>query len=216
MLAELLVGSEKVDGSSKEWFVPQVGQHHGAPGILPNGGRLVKTHEPYSHVYQRAIYLVRDVRDVAVSLQTLRTMEGFNEGSFEDFLIRFARGDVAGYGTWQEHVASWLVAANDNSNILVVRYEELLGDTLVKLSEMARFLGVSVDEARLDEIVMNNPTGKVRDGKGKYANGRTLASTGEGDTNHNNWRARYSESELAILEPSMRVMRQAGYNVERH
>lgn len=108
MLAELLVGSAKIDGRSKEWFVPMVGQHRGAPGVLPNGGRLIKTHEPYNKAYARAIYLVRDVRDVVVSFRTLRTMEGFSEESFDDFLSRFAVGAIGGYGTWQEHVASWL------------------------------------------------------------------------------------------------------------
>lgn len=208
MLAELLAGSAEVNSRSKEWLVPAVGEHLRAPRLLPGGGRLIKTHEPYSRAYGRAIYLVRDVRDVAVSFREQRSVWGFPDESFGDFLVRFARGEVGGYGTWQEHVASWLPGVNAGSDILLVRYEELISDTAPRLGEMAKFLGVPVDESRIREVVENNPRGKVRDDKDQFFDKRTPVNA------HNSWRAHYSESELALLEPAMGVMRQAGYAIE--
>lgn len=78
---------------------------------------------------------------------------------------------------------------------------------------MAKFLGVSADESRLREILANNPPGKVRDGIGEYASERTLAIADKNGA-YNNWRARYSESQLAILKPAMQLLYQMGYDVD--
>ena len=188
------------------------GEHLGTPGLLPGGSRLVKTHEPHYKVYGRAIYLVRDVRDVAISFRKLRTKGGYREESFEDFLIRFASGDVGGYVSWQKHVASWLTAINAGPGILLVRYEDLVSDTVTKLGDMAKFLGVPVNESRLCEITQNNPVGKVRDDKDQFYDQRILATPNGNPKDR--WREHYTPSELALLEPAMQVMRQAGYVVE--
>jgi hypothetical protein len=212
MLAELLTSTE-LDFCSAEEVVPIVGRHVHAKRPLPDDGRLIKTHEPYRRTYKRAIYLVRDVRDVALSFRKLRFAEGFDDESFEDFLVRFVRGSIGGFGSWQAHVTSWLAAASDpDSDILVVHYEELVDDTVIKLGDIARFLGVSVDDMRLCEIVENNRPDKMRDRRTPYSAERMSLTIGTGT--YNQWRTRYSESELALLEPAMQTMRQAGYVVE--
>ena len=211
MLAELLTGSE-VDFSSNEEIVPMVGSHLRAPCLLPGGGRLIKTHEPYRTAYKRAIYLVRDVRDVALSFYKLRAVEGFEEESFEGYLARFAHGEVAGFGSWQAHVTSWLAASEQSSEIQVFHYEELVDDTLTQLGEMARFLGLSADYTRLQQIVENNRPDKMRNRKTEYSDERMSVTVGAGT--YNGWRTRYSEAELALLEPTMQAMSRAGYAAE--
>src|ERR1700761_6865647 len=62
-----LVLNEKVGFGAAEEAMPFVGRHQNAPQILVGGGRLIKTHESYRDVYRRAIFLIRDVRDVLVS-----------------------------------------------------------------------------------------------------------------------------------------------------
>lgn len=211
MLAELLTGAE-VDFSSNEDVVPMVGLHRPAPRLLPGGGRLIKTHEPYHRVYRRAIYLVRDVRDVALSFRKLRTVEGFEEESLQEFLARFAGGAVAGYGSWQAHVTSWLTASGLGAEILVVRYEELIDDTVAKLKEVTEFLGLAVDEERLRQIAGNNRPDKMRNRKTPYTDERMSVTVGAGT--YNGWREKYTESDLALLEPAMEAMRLAGYAAE--
>src|SRR5579863_5796840 len=44
-----------------------IGDYQHGPGLLPGGGRFIGTHESYRPAYRRAVYLVRDVRDVALS-----------------------------------------------------------------------------------------------------------------------------------------------------
>jgi Sulfotransferase domain len=212
MLAELLTGSE-VDFCSEDEVVPHIGRHLPARRTLPGNGRLIKTHEPYQVVYKRAIYLVRDVRDVALSFRKLRYAEGFDDESFADFLIRFVKGDIGGFGSWQAHVDSWLVAASNlGPDMLVVRYEEIIDDPVAKLGDMARFLGVPADNMRLRKIVENNRPGKMRGRRTPYSDERMKLTIGAGT--YNNWQTQYTESELVLLEPAMKTMRRAGYAVE--
>jgi estrone sulfotransferase len=211
MLAELLTGSE-VDFLSNEDVVPAVGHHPRARRLVPGGGRLIKTHEPYRSTYGRAIYLTRDVRDVALSLHKHRAAEGFGNPPFSDFLISFVRGDLGGYGSWQAHVNSWLAAAELSPDILVVRYEDLIDDTTTKLGDMARFLGLSLSEQRLHEVIENNSPTKMRRRKTPYTAEVMSVTVGKGG--YGGWRSHYSEADLRLLEPAMPTMRRAGYNVD--
>lgn len=211
MLAELLTGSE-LDFRSHEEKVPIVGAQRGAPRLLPGGGRLVKTHEPYRSAYGRAIYLVRDVRDVALSLYKIRIVYGFDDGTFDEFLTSFIRGHIAGYGSWQAHVDSWFRAAEARSSVLIIHYEDLVDDTVAKLAEMVGFLGVPVDDARLREVVVNNRPARMRNRPTKFSEARMSLTVGRGT--HGNWRTAYSEAQLGLLEPAMGAMRRAGYVVD--
>lgn len=66
LLAEAVTG-RTADFQSVGDVIPYVGKQRGAPHVLPSGGRLVKTHEPYRPEYRTSVYLVRDIRDVVVS-----------------------------------------------------------------------------------------------------------------------------------------------------
>ena len=48
-------------------ILPEMGTHRESKPVLPNGGRFIKTHEQYRSEYKRAIYLMRDLRDVMLS-----------------------------------------------------------------------------------------------------------------------------------------------------
>ena len=48
-------------------ILPEMGTHREMKPVLPNGGRFIKTHESYRSEYKRAIYLMRDLRDVMLS-----------------------------------------------------------------------------------------------------------------------------------------------------
>src|SRR5215472_5789172 len=63
---EAMTGNPSEFGIVNSSF-PTVGEHFHAPELLAGGGRFIGTHEKYRTAYQRAIYLIRDVRDVALS-----------------------------------------------------------------------------------------------------------------------------------------------------
>lgn len=162
MLAQSL-GGAAVDFDSVEGLIPDVGTHRGTPQLLPNQGRLIKTHEPYRpslrRHYRRAIYMVRDGRDVAVSYYFSMLRTGLFDGSFSAFLDRFLAGRIGGFGAWHEHVLSWLEA---EPRPLVLRYEDLLDDPVGGLREATTFVGMSLSDERLQEIVEANTADAMR------------------------------------------------------
>src|SRR5690242_17221396 len=66
VLGEVLT-RESVEFENVNRIIPEVGLQGKARAVLPGGGRLIKTHELYRQEYQRAIYVIRDVRDVLLS-----------------------------------------------------------------------------------------------------------------------------------------------------
>jgi Sulfotransferase domain len=106
--------------------------------------RLLKSHEYFDPRYQKVIYLVRDPRDVAISLYHFRRKFRTIGDSYpieryvED---RFLQGDLD--VTWGEHVGSWLGARGKHPGFLLVRYEDLLKDPSCELLRAAAFLGIA-------------------------------------------------------------------------
>jgi hypothetical protein len=149
MLTYLLSGTE-ADFDSDSTTIGEVGSHRATPAVLPGDGRLIKSHEPYSGLprrfYRKAIYLIRDGRDVAVSYYYTLIRRGLYEGEFGPFLGLFLGGGVDGYGPWHEHVRSWLSCPlREQGSLLVLKYEDLLAEPVDNLSVAMEFLGVPVE-----------------------------------------------------------------------
>jgi hypothetical protein len=66
--------------------IPDVGGQRNAMALLPNQGRLIKTEEAFRPDYRRAIYIVRDGRDVALSEYAYQKAQGWIDCSFDDYL----------------------------------------------------------------------------------------------------------------------------------
>jgi hypothetical protein len=166
MLADLLSGRE-ADFDRDSTIIADVGSHRATPEVLPGGGRLIKSHEPYARprkrFYRKAIYLVRDGRDVAVSYYYTLIRRGMYEGEFGPFLRLFLGGGVDGYGPWHEHVESWLDSPlRQSESLLVLKYEDLLQDPVGNLSEAVDFLGVPVARERAEETVARYSAERMR------------------------------------------------------
>lgn len=107
--------------------------------------RLIKSHECFEPRYKRVIYIVRDPRDVAVSvyhecLKQRWIPDGYPLAAFAE---RWADGHwEPEFGTWREHVQSWLALRQGDSEFLLVRYEDLHADAAEELAKIAGFLGL--------------------------------------------------------------------------
>ncbi len=71
----------------------------------------------------------------------------------EQYVTRFVAGKFNGYGSWGENVGSWLANREGNDNFLLVRYEDMMDETIAILSTIAAFLGV---KATAEEISAAN------------------------------------------------------------
>ncbi|MEO1045695.1 MAG: sulfotransferase domain-containing protein [Pseudomonadota bacterium] len=108
-----------------------------------------------------AIYLVRDPRDVAISYAHHQGHMDFAKVTRQ---LANPRHVLAGsrksqlrqtMGTWSDHYRSW--TAQQDIPVLVIRYEDMLEDTVAALRAMTGFLKLpdAEDEARLQQAVDN-------------------------------------------------------------
>ncbi|HTU42198.1 MAG TPA: sulfotransferase domain-containing protein [Candidatus Aquilonibacter sp.] len=163
MLYEILVGQSSSFVNIRQ-LVPDIGQQDAASPLLAQGGRLIKTHEPYRREYKKAIYLVRDARDVALSEFAYQKALGVIPDDFELYLQRFLRGRVNPFGSWVEHVNSWMKAKDDeDAEILLVHYDKLRRDPEESLAAMMEFLAVTVERQTIQRAISNNSLKKMQE-----------------------------------------------------
>jgi hypothetical protein len=150
-------------------LLPELGTHQEATAALPNGGRFIKTHEMYRPEYKRAIYLMRDLRDVMLSNwardKEMSLAQYFDQGrGMDGWVESFLKGKVTRFGSWQQHVASWVNSPlAHNGNLLIVRYEDLRKDTEPGLIEMLNFLGIQRGRDQIRRAIENNSLRAMRE-----------------------------------------------------
>ena len=107
--------------------------------------RYFKSHECFEPRYKRVIYVVRDPRDVAVSFYHYSVKmrwipDGYPMATFVERWM--APSWHTEYGTWEEHVQSWLRMRRGGDGFLLVRYRELQNRPAEELARIATFLGL--------------------------------------------------------------------------
>jgi len=162
LLYEILSGNES-RFETIIFTIPPVGLQSKAPRLLKTGGRLIKTHESYRREYRKAIYIVRDARDVVLSEYALQIGSGIFRGDFDKFLDDFLKGKVNGFGSWRQHVNSWLDAIDQQfAKVLFIKYEDMRKDTSSTLQAIVSFLGETPDNAKIQIAVDNNSLKNMR------------------------------------------------------
>lgn len=124
----------------------------------------------------RALYIVRDPRDVAISSTR------YFGGTYDDAVDRLGNDDhVIGADTivqpirsWSSHVHSWLDAqAKGAYPVGFVAYEDLLDNPVDKFTGIIEFMGWEVDEQRVVKAVEAASFDKLKDAEqrlGMYEN----------------------------------------------
>lgn len=214
MLFEILVG-QSPSFNHVDKVVPDIGKQDKASPVLPKRGRLIKTHEPFRPEYTKAIYLVRDARDVALSEFAYQKALGLAEDDFDQFLKGFLRGTVNPFGSWAAHVDSWMKAKDEaRAEILLVRFDELRRDPETSLGKMMEFLAVPVEAEVIHRAVANNSVEKMRDQEKKNpvkasAKGRFIRSGAvEG------WREKFTDRQAQLVQQCAgSALSRLGYSV---
>jgi hypothetical protein len=160
MLTELVRGRSEFDLVNR--VIPGVGHHRDAPDLLTPTGRIIQTHELHSDRGNRTIYLVRDVRDVALS-EYAATQRAGATWSFDEFLEAFLGGRLDAFGPWHAHVLAWLEGrAARTGALLCLRYEELRAQPELQLAQVASFLGLEATQDGIREAVDANEIERMR------------------------------------------------------
>jgi Sulfotransferase domain len=164
LLANLLHPNETVGFANINRLLP-------APGVLSKRflrslprPRILKSHETFDVRFRKVIYLVRDPRDVAVSEYHFDLKKRYIEPdvTLEQFVKRFIAGETSSYGSWWEHAAGWIATRQGNPNFLLVRYEDLLSDSVGETGKIAEFLGIKADRERLQAAVERSSADRMR------------------------------------------------------
>src|SRR5215831_4907979 len=211
VLFESIVGQSSGFGNVND-SIPDVKDRNRGIPLMPNGGRLIKTHEVFHPEYRKAVYLVRDPRDVALSEYAYQTALGLVNQPLDEYLPVFLTEGVNPFASWLEHVNSWLSAPLSQENLLVVKFEDLRRDTVAGVSEIVRFFGIAPNEAQIRAAVANNSVERMKakeketpqraSRKGQFI--RTGSVGG--------WRGKMTEAQIAIVrESAEKQLTQLGY-----
>lgn len=145
-------------------IIPEIGVHAQAYSLLPRTGRLIKTHEPYRRQYKRAIYIVRDVRDVMLSSFARESaLDLLHVDTLDDYIPPFMRGTMTRFGSWQRHVDGWMNSPlAKTGDLLVLRFEEMRKDLEGTVARCLEFLGKEVNPSAIRAAVRNNSLEEMR------------------------------------------------------
>ena len=123
--------------------------------------RILKSHDVFDPRYKKVVYIVRDPRSVAVSFYfLLKRDRKINESvSFDNFFSEFIvgkpdKGLFSNFGSWGEHVGSWVGSIGDEKNrFLIVKYEDLKANTFMKVREITGFLEIAASDEKIKKAI---------------------------------------------------------------
>ncbi len=213
MLLEILAGQSSGFANTNE-MLPDVGKHDAGASVLPRNGRLIKTHERFRPEYKRAVYLVRDPRDVALSEFAYQKALGYAKDDFDEYVQRFLQSGVNPFGSWIEHANSWINAAESGrSEILHVKFEELKRKPQPELERIVDFLGMPEVKHRIGPAIENNSLARMKEKEKATpqrasAKGRFIRSGSAGG-----WRSSFTEHQCQLVQQySGALLARLGYS----
>jgi hypothetical protein len=208
LLYETLTGEAPEFGSIRA-AVPSVGKQRGARPVLVGGGRLVQTHETYSHGDRLVVYVVRDPRRVALSEYFWQKRNRTYHGSLAAFVEDFCRGRSNPWGSWGAHVEFWRQSEPaGNSHLMIVRYEDLSRDTFEVFRRVVHFLGANPDDDLIRAAIEHNGLDGMRS-KEDAARRKGWRATARADirfvnTGSGGYREQLSDDQTRLIERTFR------------
>lgn len=223
VLFEILTAGQTSGFNEVNHIVAEVGLHGPSQSLLPGEGRLIKTHEPYHKQYKKAVYLVRDVRDVVLSEFAYQKALGWVPDDFEQFMRQFLRGEVNPFSPWHQHVPGWMNSGLAHSpDFLLIKFEEMRRDTERVVNQVLDFLGVQVDPETVRLSIANNTVQRMQEKEQRdpqLASTAPKANAGEESRfirsgSIGGWRNRLSREQASIIEETAgKVLETMGYPI---
>ncbi len=164
LIANLVRPHDKIDFSNVNRVIPGPEVTRNRDLIRLPRPRIVKSHQYFDPRYPRIVYIVRDPRDVVVSQYHFQRKRKLLADHFPlpEFVRLFLTGQTCFYGSWGEHVASWLATRHGTPGFLLLRYEDMIQDTAQELSKVACFLNLPATPDLLERAVSRSSADRMR------------------------------------------------------
>ncbi|MCB0637128.1 MAG: sulfotransferase domain-containing protein [Lewinella sp.] len=212
VLGHLLTGcQEQLTFKTFDRYTPELDIHIEYLRELPSP-RLIKTHAPYRPRFRKAIYLIRDPRDVYVSYYHYIRKKLPEHLTFKEFL----HDEVAKLGTWAEHVQSW----QQCDQLLCIQYESILADPRAAFEQMIDFLPeFDLSKEKLEQAIEMSSFQQMKQVEQQY--GRNFRSKSDAEKSSvfmrkgekGDWVNYFDDEDVALLKQRAgAVMKEWGYN----
>ena len=191
--------------------------------------RILKSHECFQPHYPRIIYVARDPRDVAISFyhHNVKWRNIPDDYPMEEFIPRFMAAEFdTRWGSWSDHIVSWLSMRQGRKQFLFLRYEDMKKDPAGALRQIATFLrecsfpNLDVDEQRLVRAVDLSSPERMRKLEKEEASKWVLTKQTRSDkpfvrtATAGGWKSVLSPRSVAQIESGWgEVMRNLGYEL---
>lgn len=122
-----------------------------------------KSHHLPRPEYKKVIYLIRDGRDVITSYYSYNKVLGY-DFSLEE-MVKEGKGLFP--SKWKDHVSAWMENPY-NALVLIVRYEDLINQTMTELQKICEFASIERETKKLEKVIIGNSIDKMREKAKKY------------------------------------------------
>jgi hypothetical protein len=167
LVANLVYPNENVSFTNIERLIPDTSSQSNRALKRTPRPRIIKTHQYFDHRYRKMIYIVRDPRDVALSMYDFQRKyrQIPDDYPLQTSVDNFVSGNLisADWGTWEENVASWVYTRGKSSGFLLLRYEDMIADTARELTRIADHLGIDATAERLQSVIERCSAGRMRE-----------------------------------------------------
>ena len=229
LIGNLIYQDEPVTFLNIEARVPEIyfNSDHRMRG-LPRP-RILKSHECFQPFYPNVIYIVRDPRDVAVSFyhHNLKAGNIAEQYPMDDFVLRFLAAEFdRRWGSWADHVQSWLLMRQNDPGFILLRYEDMKRDSEQQLLRIADFLrqrslhNIDSSPEKLRQAIELSSPERMRKLEKEQGGNWVLTKSTRSDkpfvrsATAGKWKSILSPASVMAIETAWGpVMRQLGYEI---